>query len=112
MTDNMNLMTRKELMSTLGLMTEDSIGAQAISSLMMSGPKAEGDTRERDVFDVQFEPEAIEDISWTVEQYSFAIAERYVVKVEDGSQKQSDDDEHFFWQELHEKWAYLEIMGG
>ncbi len=112
MTENLNLMTRRELTTTLGLMTEDSIGAAAISSLLLTAPHTKGVTNEQDLFEVLFEPEAIEDISCTVEQYSYAIAERYVAKMEEGAQRKSDDDEHFFWQGLHEKWAYLEIMGG
>lgn len=112
MVENLNLMTRRELTSAQGLMTASSLGGKAIGTLLETQPETRGIRPELDVFEVMFAPESIEDISFAVEQYSFAIAERYAVKLEDGRQNSNDDDQHFFWQALHEKWAYLEIMSG
>lgn len=112
MTENLNLMTRKELDSTLGLLPATSDAAGAIADLMAAPAEAKGIRAELDTFEVLFAPDIIEDISYTVEQYSYAIAERYVAKLENEAQTDDDDREHFFWQALHEKWAYLEVMGG
>lgn len=112
MTENLNHITRLELLDTLRLLNSGSSGALEIATLLGTTPLAAGTTPDNDTFNIGevFTREMLEDIAYTVEQYAFDRAGPYVEAVEEGSNDSGDDRSFQYWQVLSERWSYLELM--
>lgn len=107
MVENLNLMTRKELTDTLKHVSGESF--MQLRDLLNSEPHVSGVQPSLDLFLVSFEPSVISDISYSLESFTWDLAEAYVQKVEAQANSKEDDENHLYWQTLHEKWGYLEM---
>lgn len=112
MTDmnNLNLITRLELLDTLQVLPSGSEPARQIAALLNGLPVESTDRSENDIFDILFDRETLETIAYAVEQYAYDRAKPYAVSVEKGTNKSADDRSFQYWQGLSERWSYLELM--
>ena len=107
MTENLNLMTRKELVDT----QKHTSGKAFIrlKGLLHSKPHIAGIEPKLDLFLISFDATVISDISYCLEAYTWELAEVYASKVGAGANTAEDDEKHLYWQLLQEKWGYLEM---
>lgn len=112
MEQNLNHISRLELLDTLKLLNSGSEGALEISDLLGQGPIIRGSKPDLDLFNIStnFSREMLEDIAYAVEQYAYDRAEPFVEAVEDGSFNQQQERSFQYWQILCERWSYLELM--
>ena len=108
--NNLNLISRMELLDTLKVVPSGTVAAKQITGLLNSEPQDRGEHSQDDVFDIQFEREVLEVIAYAVEQYAYDHAEPYVVALEEGNDKPEDARSFQYWQVLSERWSYLELM--
>ena len=112
MEQNLNHISRLELLDTLKLLSSGSGGALAIADLLGQGPLIRGSKSDHDLFNIStsFSREMLEDIAYAVEQYAFDQAAPFVEAVEDGNFDQKQERSFQYWQILSERWSYLELM--
>ncbi|MDA7773340.1 hypothetical protein N8993_04015 [Pseudomonadales bacterium] len=108
--NNLNLITRLELLDTLKVLASGNPAGIQITALLNGTPSETATRSENDIFDIQFDRDTLETIAYAVEQYAYALAEPYVGSVEEGTNKTSDDRSFQYWQVLSERWSYLELM--
>ena len=107
--NNLNLITRLELLDTLKVLASGNPAGLKITALLNGAPSETAINSENDIFDIQFDRDTLETIAYAVEQHAYALAEPYVGSV-DGTNKASDDRSFQYWQVLSERWSYLELM--
>ncbi len=107
MIQNLNLMTRLELTDSQKYV--DGEAFQSLNELLHSKPEVAGIEPEMDQFLVDFTADVIEDISFALEGVTWDMAQQYAQKVEEGINTPIDDAQFQHWQQLHEKWGYLEM---
>lgn len=112
MSDNLNHISRLELLDTLKVLPSSSTGTKVIAGLLNKPPLEQASQSDNDIFhiDISFTREILEDIAYAVEQYAYDRAGPYVEAVEDGSNTGADDRSFQYWQVLSERWSYLELM--
>ena len=108
--NNLNLITRLELLDTLKVLPSGCVPGRQIAALLNGVPSEKASRSENDIFDIQFDRGTLEAIAYSVEQYAYDLAEPYVVTVEEGTNETSDDRSFQYWQVLSERWSYLELM--
>ena len=108
--NNLNLITRLELLDTLKVLPSGSLPGRQIAALLNGVPTETASRSENDIFDIQFDRGTLEAIAYSLEQYAYELAEPYVVSVEEGTNETSDDRSFQYWQVLSERWSYLELM--
>ena len=108
--ENLNWITRTELLDTLKVVPSGSDAAQQLAQLLNGDCLKRGHSSGEDIFDIQFEREVLEEIAYAVEQYAYDQAGDYVELVEDGNNTDHQDRSFYYWQALSERWAYLELM--
>lgn len=108
--NNLNLITRLELLDTLKVLPSGSVAGQQIAALLNAEPSEAANQPDNDIFDIQFGHTTLEDIAYAVEQFSFAEAQPYVKSIEEGANQPSEDRSFQYWQALSERWGYLELM--
>ena len=107
MQENLNLMTRKELLDTQKHMSGEAF--MQLQALLNSMPHVKGIESNLDLFLISFDASVISEISYLLESYTWDLAEAYASKVGAGVNTQEDDEKHLYWQVLQEKWGYLEM---
>ena len=107
---NLNLFARSELLDTLKILSSGSVGGHQIAMLLNGNLYERGDGSSADVFEVKFDRAALESIAFGIEEYTFERAEHYIVAVQDGDNQKEQDRTFQYWQELCERWCYLELM--
>lgn len=110
MVENLNLMTRQELVDTQKHMVGDAF--IQLKSLLNSEPAVRGMTLNLDQYLIAFNAAVISEISYALEGYTWEQAEDYASKLERGVNTPEDDEHHRYWQVLQEKWGYLEVASG
>ena len=108
--NNLNLITRLELLDTFNVLPSGSVSGQQIAELLNGLPSQSATQPDNDVFEILFDRPTLEVIAFAVEQYAYERAEAYAASVEEGQNKEADDRSFFYWQALSERWGYLEIM--
>jgi len=109
-TENLNLMTRRELLDCMKLLEAGSTATSVIRSLLDTVPEKSASDPREDVYEVLFELGVVEEISLAVELHSYQIAEQQVADIEEDATNQLGDARFQYWQQLSEKWSYLELM--
>ncbi|MFN3236913.1 MAG: hypothetical protein ACE37D_07625 [Pseudomonadales bacterium] len=110
MSENLNHISRLELLDTLKVLPSGSTAGQAIAELLNAPPLVTSQHSEDDIFDIQFERNILESIAYEIEQYAFERAGPYVEAVQDGTNSSGEDRSFQYWQTLSERWSYLELM--
>ena len=100
-------MTRQELLDTRKHSSSESF--MQLKALLNSEPHVRGIESNLDQFLISFDAAVVSDISYSLESYTWELAEDYASKVEEGVNTPEDDEKHLYWQVLHEKWGYLEM---
>ena len=108
--DNLNLITRLELLDTLKVLPSGSEPGQEIAALLNAAPSETANQPDNDIFDIQFSRPTLEFIAYAVEQFAYEKAEPYVASIEEGENTGADDRSFQYWQALSERWSYLELM--
>jgi hypothetical protein len=109
-TISLNLMTRRELLDSRARIEPLGVAGQAIGELLDQEPQERAVDTRYDIFDISFNHDIIEEISYAVEQYAWMLAEGHVVHVEEDDVVETDSARFHYWQTLSEKWHYLELM--
>ncbi|MBO6558604.1 MAG: hypothetical protein JJ934_12700 [Pseudomonadales bacterium] len=107
MIENLNLMTRRELIDTMKHLKGEAF--MQMKELLRGEPHVSGIDANLDLFLITLDASTISDISYSLESYTWDLAEVYAQKVEAQANTQEDDENHLYWQALHEKWGYLEM---
>ena len=107
---NLNLFARTELLDTLKILPSGSLGGYEIAMLLNGMPYERGEGSDTDVFEVTFDRAVLESIAFGIEEYTFERAADYIVAVEEGDNKKEQDRSFQYWQELCERWSFLELM--
>jgi hypothetical protein len=90
--NNLNLITRLELLDTLKVLASGNQAGIQITALLNGTPSETAIRSENDIFDIQFDRDTLETIAYAVEQYAYALAEPYVGSVEKGPIKHQTID--------------------
>ena len=107
MVENLNLMTRQELLDTQKHLSGEAF--MQLKRLLNSEPEVQGIASKLDLFLISFDASVISEISYSLESYTWDQAEVYASKVGAGVNTSEDDERHLYWQVLQEKWGYLEM---
>ena len=107
MVENLNLMSRGELNDTLKFVDGDAF--VQLQGFLHTKPHVAGIEPKLDLFLIGFSADIIEDISFALETVTWDMAQTYSTKVEEGTNTAEDDQQYQYWQQLHEKWGYLEM---
>ncbi len=112
MEQNLNHISRLELLDTLKLLISGSRGAIEVAKLLGQPPLVRGSQPDHDLFNIgtDFSREMLEEIAYAVEQYAYDRAGPYVEAVAEGSNDDQQDRSFQYWQVLSERWSYLELM--
>lgn len=109
-TENLNLITRRELLDSQKQLDPKGAAAMFINALLMGEPRETSSDSRYDVFEIDFQRDTLEEIAYAVEQHAWEMAEGYVVEVEDDTSDEMGSARFYYWQALSERWHYLEMM--
>jgi hypothetical protein len=105
--ENLNLMTRLELNDTVQFV--EGQASEHLKALLHSKPHVPGIEPKLDLFVIEFSADILEDISFALETVTWDMAQTYAKKVEEATNTADDDAQFQRWQQLQEKWGYLEM---